>query len=219
VLLPHERLGLVRAMAADVLATLTRQPDLARIVLCSNEPEAERVAWSWGVELRSEGETPAGGYAAAVNRAVASLAAEGAEEILVVPGDVPLLSPTELGQFLARHRVAGSRAVTLAPDRWREGTNLLAWRPLPAFTARFGPGSLARHSECAARLGFELTLCNLPGAGHDIDEPADLLELADTAPEAGAPQTRAFLAESGLIDKLLRWADWQEKEASRAARG
>ncbi len=86
-------------------------------------------------------------HAAAVG--IAPCAVElGAERVLLVPGDCPLLDPVELDALI--DRPAPARSVLIVPDRHGSGTNALLISPPVRFLPAFGPGSRARHEQNAA---------------------------------------------------------------------
>jgi FO synthase len=237
VLSPAERRSLVLAMASDVLDTLSRltKPGttgsgttndggfegaarLQGIAVLSAEPEAEELAQRYGARFiaespQSEGES-SGPLNNAIRGAVQNLAQEGIRDVLVVPGDVPMLAVGELARFIdvhARHGGTDGRVLTIAPDRWRHGTNLLAWRPLvgadqqaPGFEARYGLGSLKHHLAQAVDLGFDAVTHETSSASLDVDEPEDLRTVALYLAKELAPHTRAFLDESGITARLRR---------------
>lgn len=203
VLSAPERAQLFEAMVDDVLNVLTAHPAIERVVLCSRDRAAVWLARYYEVEFLHEDQlgAPAGGLNTVVNAAVQRCLAQGADELMVVHGDLPLLGEDDVSRFVAAHRAARGPAVTIAPDRRHSGTNLMAWRALPTFVAQYGAHSLQRHSEQARALGAALTLCNLPGACCDIDEPDDLLLLTRAAP-ATAARTLAYLSTSGIAARL-----------------
>ena len=70
--------------------------------------------------------------------------------------------------------------VTLAPDRWRDGTNVAGVPTEVGFRFSYGPGSFARHLAEAARLGLHCTIVDDPRLSSDVDLPVDLA--LDVAP-------------------------------------
>lgn len=202
VLTLDERRGLARAMALDLLGLLTAHAGAGPVIVCGNDASTQALAREAGVRYLAESELGCSGLSAVVNAAAAKLAAEGGSDLLVVHGDLPLLTHEELARFLAMHAAAGAHAVTAAPDRWRGGTNLLAWRPLQSFSAEYGVGSFERHCASAVRSGAQLSVCELQGGSLDIDEPADL-EAATRKLAAGvAPNTMAFVQQHRIAERL-----------------
>lgn len=202
VLTLDERRGLARAMALDLLGLLSTHPGAGPVFVCGSDADTEALAREAGVQYLPEAELGCTGLSAVVNAAAARFAAEGVGDLLVVHGDLPLLTHAELKQFLALHGAAGPHAVTAAPDRWRGGTNLLAWRPLPTFKVEYGEGSFDRHCASAKRAGAQLSVCELQGGSLDIDEPADLEAAAQKLNAGIAPNTRAFVTQHHIADKL-----------------
>lgn len=209
VLSPAERARLLQSMVGDVLGVLTRHPDIDRIAICSRDRAALWLANYYGVDFIDEERlldtahgARRGDLNAAVNAAVAQLAAAGCDDVLVAHGDLPLLTPHDISVFLRSHRAGGARAVTLASDRRGLGTNLLAWRPLERFHAQYGANSCALHCAQARASNAQLTLCELPGARCDIDEPDDLLQMLTQTDDSVAHNTLTFLYECGIAERL-----------------
>ena len=197
-----ERAHLFQAMVEDVLGVLTTHADIERVVVCSRDHSAQWLASHYDIEFLDESMLGANDLNSAVNTAAQRLAAEGCDDLLVVHGDLPLLSVDDISSFLAQHRRAGATAVTMAPDRRRSGTNLLAWRPLPLFSVCYGVDSFALHCAQARQLEIEPTICDLSGARCDIDEPEDLLFLIAQPGHTAAVSSLAFLRDNGIAARL-----------------
>jgi 2-phospho-L-lactate guanylyltransferase len=123
--------------------------------------------------------------------------ARGADAILSLFGDLPLLAADDLVS-LAAH----PEPVVLGADRRGEGTNALLLRLSgrgAEYHFAFGEGSLARHLAEAHRLGLDAAVHEAAGTAFDLDTPVDwgdYLDLAD-APEPGAPAGRPLACEAG----------------------
>ena len=61
--------------------------------------------------------------------------------------------------------------ITLVPDRYGNGTNVIALPADAGFQFSYGPGSFARHRVEAERLGLPLRILDRPDLAWDIDEP------------------------------------------------
>lgn len=207
VLTAPERAQLFEAMVDDVLNVLTAQAAIERVVVCSRDRAAVWLARYYEVEFLHEDQLGVdagadGALNAAVNAAARRCQAQGADDLLVVHGDLPLLGEDELARFIGLHRGTSGPAVTIAPDRRRSGTNLLAWRGLPEFVTCYGANSLQQHCAQARALGVEPALCDLAGARCDIDEPEDLMLLLRAAQAGQATRTLAYLRSSGIAARL-----------------
>ncbi len=112
---------------------------------------------------------------------------DGAEAVLIVAADVPLVR----GADLRRVAAAGRRsAVVIVPDRDRSGTNALYLRPPLRIAPRFGRESFTAHRTAAGGDGRSLTVARI---SLDIDTDTDLALLRRHRRRAGQ-RTRAALA-------------------------
>jgi len=117
-------------------------------------------------------ETPRGGLNRAAALGAYCARRNGARGVLVLPCDLPNLTPAALA---AMTQAARSRKhVVIAPDRKKSGTNaLLVVAPGP-FEFQFGEGSFARHRLQAAQRGYGISVCARPELEFDVDTPEDL---------------------------------------------
>jgi len=101
--------------------------------------------------------------------------AGGADAIVIVPIDVPLVSSAALEQLIAPLAAIVDRPlVVLAPDRHGRGTNGLLVAPPDAIEFGFGGDSRAAHAACAEEAGARYVEVDGP-LSLDIDTPDDLL--------------------------------------------
>lgn len=169
-LTPQERVDLSRAMAARVLDAAHPLPVA---VVCDDNDVAE---WA-----RDRGALviwePGRGLNGAVEAGVERLRDAGVVQVTVSHADLPRASG-----LASVGRAAG---ITLVPDRYRNGTNVIALPVDVGFRFSYGPGSFARHCAEAERLALPLHVLDLPDLAWDIDEPADVVPV--TAPGRTAP--------------------------------
>lgn len=188
------RQALAQAMFSDVLAALRRVQGLDAIAVVTADRSAEAAAGAAGaVVLRDPVEA---GQSAAVAIGIRHALAGGFDRALLVPGDTPLLDPSEIEALLERNRQRPLQ-VTIVPDRHGTGTNALILVPPDALEPSFGPGSLERHAAMARDAGLTCRLERPPSLLHDVDTPDDLAELyALLDRERGrAPRTRGALRQ------------------------
>lgn len=190
-----DRVALVHWLAARVLAAIADSGVVGRIAVVS--PDADLLAWA-----AARGATPlrqqSGGLNDGLELGRGWAAAAGAERLLVVLGDLPLLRAAEVRALLRRApaRAGAPPRVALAPDRHERGTNALVLRPVAALPFAFGPNSLARHRALAAARGIAPRLFRAPGTRFDVDTPEDVRTLRERG--LWQPSTLAFtLDESG----------------------
>jgi 2-phospho-L-lactate guanylyltransferase len=214
VLAPHERRALTQAMVEDVLEALIQCRQLQGVLLVSDDPCAQLLAPRYGVDTVSESQLASAGLNGAVRAGTAYLAERGVSDVMVLHGDIPLLSAVELDSLLAHYKGAGND-ILLGSDEAGTGTNVMVFpvsRP-PQFS--YGVGSLQAHQHSALALGLEVQVMQRPGAALDVDSPADLLKVYH-AVRAGAraTHTAALLLDEHIAERL----DVMELDGLGAAR-
>jgi 2-phospho-L-lactate guanylyltransferase len=172
VLRPSERRALAQAMVEDVLAVLARHSDIQQITLVSDDPGAGLLAQKYGAQCWSEQSVGARGLNALVQSASERLLAGGGEPLLVLHGDLPLLTAEDLSAVLASQRKL--RGLIIGCDRQGRGTNLLAFNAacMPRFC--FGVDSCAGHLAGAHSAGVPVQILHRLGISVDVDEASDL---------------------------------------------
>jgi 2-phospho-L-lactate/phosphoenolpyruvate guanylyltransferase len=196
------RAAIVSAMLADVLAAVSRAERVDRVVVVTGERRAERIALGrrgpGDVQLEVLRDPKDVGHSEAATLGIVRAKALGAEGVALLPGDCPLLDPSELDAAIERVR---SGRVSIVPDRHGTGTNALLMAPPDAIGPAFGPGSCARHADRARRAGHAAAVEPLDSLGLDLDTPADLAELAAVLERepTRAPETRASLERLGRL--------------------
>ncbi len=160
---PDERSALARAMADRVVDAAAPLPVA---VVCDDGAVA---AWA-----RQRGALvvwePGRGLNGAVEAGVAHLRHAGVDRVVVSHADLP-----RAADLASVDRGAG---VTLVPDRWGNGTNVMALPTGAGFRFSYGPGSFARHQAEAERLGFVPEILDRPDLAWDVDLPEDVVPVA-----------------------------------------
>ncbi len=188
------REALAQAMFSDVLAALREVPAIDAIAVVTGNELAEEAARDNGLVLIDDAEDT--GQSDATVLGIAHALREGYDRALLVPGDTPLLEPSEVTALLDR---AGRDhiAATIVPDRHGEGTNALLLSPPTAIAPSFGPGSLARHRAAALAAAVSCRVDEVPSLMLDVDTPDDLARVSAELGPAGerAPRTRRALKQ------------------------
>jgi len=162
---PETRQALALAMFEDVLAALTATPGIAGLLVVTVDPEAGRLAASYG------------------GRVIEERARDGHT------GDIPLVTSAEIASMLAAHPPAPS--FTIVPSHDERGSNAIASSPPDAVPLRFGENSFYPHLQTAEACGIRPNVLHLPGIALDIDNPEDVLSFM----QIDSPtRTRAVLA-------------------------
>lgn len=174
---PEERLELVVAMATRTLAATRDAAGIAGTVLVTADPAAAELAATFGARTIVQ-RLP--GLNAALREARSAAMDLGATAVLVLPIDLPAVSPLALDGFLADAAAtaaaleAGHPLVVAVPDRHGRGTNVLLVTPPAAIEPAFGEGSFAAHRAAAAGAGATFVARGGP-LTLDVDTGADLL--------------------------------------------
>ena len=191
----HDRRALVEAMFADALVALGRVHTLERIVVVSGDRVAQRIAGGYGATVIEDDER---GHNTAAARGIAAVREDGIERALLVPGDCPTLSASDLNALLTHP--AGERSALIVPDRHGTGTNALLLTPPEAMTPSFGPDSCERHIEHAKAENTEPEVVKVGSLALDVDTPEDLAHLQNAlaTSRGGAAHTR------GMLNQLAR---------------
>ncbi|HKO38436.1 MAG TPA: 2-phospho-L-lactate guanylyltransferase [Solirubrobacterales bacterium] len=166
------RRELAGAMVADVLEAIGKTRAIDRLIVVTGDPLAQELANEAGAEVVPDPEDA--GHVEAAQAGIASAEVEGAERVVLLAGDCPLLDPRELDRLLTG--VPGSY-VGVVPDRHGTGTNALLLSPPGAIVPGFGEGSRDRHVEAARQAGIPFGIEELPSIELDLDTPADVIAL------------------------------------------
>jgi 2-phospho-L-lactate guanylyltransferase len=164
-----ERAAVSRAMFTDVLAALHAAKRIDRVLAVTADAALGAQAHAAGAVFIDEG-TPRG-----LNGAVA-LGTEaamrfGAECVLVVLSDVPLLRAADVDALVDRATRPG---IVLVPSKEGTGTNAILRCPGGVIPPCFGGRSLERHVVAAERAGVACTIWRNARLGFDVDLPDDL---------------------------------------------
>ncbi|MGB7116453.1 MAG: 2-phospho-L-lactate guanylyltransferase [Anaerolineales bacterium] len=170
VLSPEERNDLNRRLLTHTLETLNAIPEIEQILVISRDQAALSLAREHGARTVLENGAPELNVALARATIVAkNYATRG---LLIVPADLPLISPEDVIAML--DIAVDPPVVVLAPDHRRQGTNALLVCPIGLIEYDFGPGSFQRHCERALKAGARLEILELPSLALDMDMPEDL---------------------------------------------
>ena len=195
VLYPEERQDFFKAMFEDVLSTMMSVPDFEQVAVATVCPAAGIIAKKYGAIVISTSQDE--GQTAAVERSAEILDARGITSMLVIPGDVPLVTVEEIKIVLDLHEKAPS--MTIVPAQDELGSNCIALSPTIAAPLRFGPNSYFPHLETARKLGLSLQSPKLTGLGLDIDTPEDLLVLSR---QTVCTRTQEYLRKKKIMERL-----------------
>ncbi len=176
VLTQEERLDLNRRLLAHTMDTLTAIPDIEHVLVISRDQAALALAREYGARTVQEHGAPQ--LNIALTRATIVARTYATRGVLILPADLPLITPEDIQTLLAR--AVDPPVVVISPDRRRQGTNALLVCPAGVIEYAFGPGSFQRHCARARLAGAHLEICELPSLALDMDLPEDLELVSET---------------------------------------
>jgi 2-phospho-L-lactate guanylyltransferase len=166
----EQRTRLNRRLLEHTLTTLNEIAEIEHTLVVSRDPAALALTREMGGRTVLEDGAPQ--FNTAIKRATAVAQAHGANAVLVLPADLPLIKPADVRTMLRK----GQRppVVVISPDRRRDGTNGLLVNPAGLIEYAYGPGSFQRHSDRAGEAGARLVVFESERIGLDLDLPEDL---------------------------------------------
>jgi len=186
---------LAACMAADVIAALRACADIGHVVCLGEEAQIQAFAAEQGCEFIAE--RPGAGLSANLDHAARQLQENGARTLLIVPGDLPTITPADVSALLKKHR----GGLTICPAGRDGGTNALVISPPTGIGFLFGEQSCRRHYRAAETAGLESHIVHAAAFSCDIDQPADLAQLCRLDLQG---HTGRFLDQSTLRDAFPR---------------
>jgi 2-phospho-L-lactate guanylyltransferase len=160
------RTDLAAAFAGDSVAAALSCPDVARVLVVTDDHVLARSMSDLGAEVIPDG---ADGLNATLVQAAAEMHRRDPElGIVALCADVCALRPDELSLAL---QAADPDRMSFGADEQRVGTTALIAPTADTFTPAFGEQSRARHREAGA---FEVDGIDVPTLRRDVDSPADL---------------------------------------------
>jgi 2-phospho-L-lactate/phosphoenolpyruvate guanylyltransferase len=195
VLNEDERMGLARVMLEDVLSALDGcSHRLAGVIVVTADEDASTVARQHDAIVFRE--VAAIGMNSALTRVVNHVSGRPGTGVVVVPADLPHVSPSDIDAMLDLIRCAPAVALVRANDG---GTNLMACRPAAAIAPAFGPDSFYAHCVAATRSRITPTVRFAPHLQFDIDRPDDLVAFMA---RVSATRTYAHLSKLKVQERL-----------------
>jgi len=145
-----------------------------RLVVAGSD-EAAALAAELGAEVlvepRQEGQN------VAAQRGLARAIENGADAVLLLSSDLPLVTKKAVRDLLREASRLAPPVAVAVPATGRGGTNALYLHPPRAIGLHFGADSLAAFRREALGLGVRFEVHISPAMALDLDEPADLARL------------------------------------------
>jgi len=167
----EERETLARKLYRQTLGALCRAEGIDRVVVATSDNEVAEHARSLGVLVFEEDQQVS--HSVSADAACLRAMEMGASTVLLVPIDVPTVTPADFSRLAASARPG----LIVVPSSDGTGTNALVRTPPNCIESRFGPGSFRAHCDQAVANDLPLEVLRLPGLMFDIDTPEDVAEL------------------------------------------
>lgn len=169
ILSEKERYQLNHYLFIHTLEVLKEVHAISDILVVSRDSNILTESREMGIRTVTENGTPELNHA--LRRASFFSKVFSTEGVLIVPADLPLLTPKDVEEFLS-HRTTSPMSV-IAPDRRRQGTNMLLVDPADLLTFSFGQDSFHRHCELAKSSGADVIIVENDHIALDLDLPED----------------------------------------------
>jgi len=181
----EERLELTKLLAGRTIGAAVATTAIAETIVITPDNAVRDLAVELGARPLLQRDS---GLNRGITAARAEAIAAGADAIVILPIDLPDITPAAIEDLLAPLADSRRPLVAMVPDRHGRGTNALLIAPPDAIEVCFGGDSRRAHA-AAAELA-EARLVELGGPlALDVDTPDDLL-LAEASLRAGAADAR-----------------------------
>ncbi len=146
-----------------------------RVLVVAGSEEVAALAEGWGAEVLAEPRQEGQNVAAA--RGIARAVEGGADAVLLLSSDLPLVTVEAVREVLESAGRLEAPVAVAVPAAGRGGTNGLYLRPPHAIALHFGSDSLAKFRQEAQSRGVEFAVHHSDAMALDLDEPGDLARL------------------------------------------
>lgn len=170
-LVAEDRETLARMLYKQTLAALCQAEGIDRVVVATSDIEIAEHARQAGALVFEEDEQVS--HSVSADAACLRAMELGASTVLLVPIDVPTVTPEDFSRLAA----SAGPGLIVVPSSDGTGTNALVRTPPDCIQSRFGPGSFRAHLDQALSKGLPADVLRVPGLMFDIDTPEDVAEL------------------------------------------
>jgi 2-phospho-L-lactate guanylyltransferase len=165
-------------MFEDVLLSATNSQVIDRVAVISPDRAVSKVAESYAVDAIAE--KTLRGMNPAVREAIEYSSREGAQKVLVIPADIPLVTSRDLEEIVS---LGKDVPVVISPSKSEKGTNALLLSPPNIIPTSYGQNSFKLHIKAAMRRGVRIEVYRSKRIALDIDTPEDLIDFVNLKPD------------------------------------
>jgi 2-phospho-L-lactate/phosphoenolpyruvate guanylyltransferase len=145
------------------------------VLVVAGSDEVADLAKRWGAEVLAEPQQEGQNVAAA--RGIARAVESGADAVLLLSSDLPLVTIEAVREVLESAARYDAPVAVAVEAIGRGGTNALYLRPPTAITLCFGSDSLAKFRHEAETRAVRFVVHHSDAMALDLDEPGDLARL------------------------------------------
>jgi len=170
ILSEEERTFLNYTMLANTMKALAAVKEITQVLVVSRDTGA--LAMARDFNARTVQEDGSSDLNTALMRANTVAMMYAAQSVLILPADLPLLTPQAVQSFI-KH-AAHPPVLVINPDRRMDGTNAMLSSPGNLVNYCYGPGSFKLHVDQARSFHVRVEVCDIPEISLDLDLPEDL---------------------------------------------
>ncbi len=187
-----ERQALVQAMLEDVLDAVENANTIKDIIVVTIDAELEELAQNRGHDVFPP---TVAGLNGELTEAIQYAEEKGAEAVVIILADLPLLTGAVLDQMI---QGGCQQSCLMMAQDWRgSGTNILYLHPPSVLQLHFGLGSLSSHLTAAQEAGLSASCFAAFETALDLDDPDTahrFLRIAAENPQAQTTRTYRVLS-------------------------
>ena len=169
ILSEEERFRLNQHLFSHTIEVLRQVDAISDILVVSRDSHVLTEAREKQVRTVTENGTPE--LNNALRRASLFSKVFSTEGVLIVPADLPMLTPEDVTDFIAQR--THPPMMVISPDRRRLGTNLLLIDPADLISFSYGFDSFERHCQLAKVEGAQVIVYENERIALDLDVPED----------------------------------------------
>jgi len=164
---------IVKIMLEDVLEQVSRSKIAEKKFILTADEEAIKIAKKLNIEILKEKNQIS--ESSSVDKASSFLKKEGASGVLRLPGDIPLVTASNIESILEVG--IKKKSSVLVPSESKTGTNAFYKYPPDVISSSFGANSFNKHVESFKKQKIKYEVLEIENIGLDVDSLEDLKKL------------------------------------------